>query len=357
LNRRLNSLSRRLLVSLGIIIFITQAVTIAWLLHEDRELLSEVLRRLGQPESTVHQLHGTNREMVAALLIPTALQFLLSLVAAGFMISWIVAPLKKLTRQLQQRAPDQWQPFDVDGHSAEVVAITGALNGLMQKLQLAFQRERQFTADVSHELRTPIAGIRLNLELLALHHPQDILPLINRLDGMQHTIEQLLVMARLEQQMVMGLRSQVDLVQDVILPLQHELSELLGSNRQHLLLKMPASMIVIGDKTLLRMLLRNLIENSNRYADSDSDVSVWLLKKNNRRSLIVQDVGAGVNDVELTSLTNAFQRFDQRGGGVGLGLNIVARVCALHQASLHIENHDDPHGLRIEISFPINENA
>jgi len=356
LNRRLNSLSRRLLVSLGIIIFLTQTVTIAWLLHEDRELLAEVLRRLGQPESTVHQLHGTNREMLGALLIPTALQFLLSLVAAGFMISWIVAPLKKLTRQLQQRSPDQWQPFDVDGHSAEVVAITGALNGLMQKLQLAFQRERQFTADVSHELRTPIAGIRLNLELLALDHPQEIMPLINRLDGMQHTIEQLLAMARLEQQMVMGLESRVDLVQDVILPLQHELSELLRSRGQSLVLQIPESMIVVGDKTLLRMLVRNLIENSHRYADSNSAVSIWLLKKNNQTCLMIQDVGAGVDELELVLLTNAFQRFDQRGNGVGLGLNIVARICALHQADLHIENQHDPHGLKVEISFPTDEN-
>jgi two-component system sensor histidine kinase BasS len=355
LNRRLNSLSRRLLVSLGIIIFLTQTVTIAWLLHEDRELLAEVLRRLGQPESTVHQLHGTNREMLGALLIPTALQFLLSLVAAGFMISWIVAPLKKLTRQLQQRSPDQWQPFDVDGHSAEVVAITGALNGLMQKLQLAFQRERQFTADVSHELRTPIAGIRLNLELLALEHPQEIMPLINRLDGMQHTIEQLLAMARLEQQMVMGLEYRVDLVQDVILPLQHELSELLRSRGQSLVLQIPESMIVVGDKTLLRMLVRNLIENSHRYADSNSAVSIWLLKKNNQTCLMIQDVGAGVDELELVSLTNAFQRFDQRGNGVGLGLNIVARICALHQADLHIENHHDPHGLKVEISFSTDE--
>ncbi len=352
LNNKKSSLSRRLLISLGAIIFITQTITIAWLLHEDRELLERTLRRLGQPESTLHLLHGTNREMLNALLVPTAIEFLLSLVVAWFMINWIVAPLKKLTDQLQERGVEQWQPFDVGGRSTEVEAITGALNGLMQKLQQAFQRERQFTADVSHELRTPIAGIRLNLELLALQHPAEIDPLIARLDGMQHTIEQLLTMARLEQQMVMGLQAQVDLVQEVILPVQHELTELLRPRMQTITLHLPDSMMVIGDKTLLRMLIRNLVENSHRYADRGSAVSIHLSEVNGCPQLRVQDVGAGVDDAVILSLTNAFQRFDQRGNGVGLGLNIVARVCALHQATLRIENHHEPHGLIVEITFP-----
>ena len=115
MNNKKSSLSRRLLISLGAIIFITQTITIAWLLHEDRELLERTLRRLGQPESTLHLLHGTNREMLGALLVPTAIEFLLSLVVAWFMINWIVAPLKKLTDQLQERSVEQWQPFDVGG--------------------------------------------------------------------------------------------------------------------------------------------------------------------------------------------------------------------------------------------------
>ncbi|WP_051449050.1 two-component system sensor histidine kinase PmrB [Tolumonas lignilytica] len=352
MNRRLNSLSRRLLLSLGVIIFITQTLTIAWLLHEDRELLATTLRNIGQPESTIHQLHGTNKEMLSALLVPTAIEFLMSLAAAAFMISWIVAPLKRLTNQLQQRTVEQWQPFDADSNSKEVIAITGALNGLMLKLQQAFQRERQFTADVSHELRTPIAGIRLNLELLALQHPEEIKPLIARLDSMQHTIEQLLTMARMEQQMVMGLQTQVDLVQDVVLPLKNELAEMLRSQEQTLQIDCPSSLTVEGDATLLRMLLRNLIGNSNRYADQNSVVTITVEMVNDQPALMVTDMGAGVEDSKIAALTDAFQRFDQRGNGIGLGLNIVARVCALHRANLHIENHHAPKGLRVEIIFP-----
>jgi two-component system sensor histidine kinase BasS len=273
------------------------------------------------------------------------------------LVSWIlikriVSPLNKLTEQLQQRNVEQWQPFESDGRTSEVAEITNALNGLMQKLQQAFARERQFTADVSHELRTPIAGIRLNLELMALEHPQDVAPLISRLDSMQRTIDQLLSMARLEQQMVMGLQASVDLVQEVILPLQRELAELLQARGMTLCFQLPESARVVGDKTLLSLLLRNLIENSSRYADSDSMVNISLETEADGCRLVITDVGRGVDEAQIAALTNAFQRFDQRGNGVGLGLNIVARVCALHKATLRIENHQQPHGLKVEITFP-----
>lgn len=352
MKNKLTSLSRRLLISLGAILILTQSVTITWLLHEDRELLTRTLRKIGQPESTIHLLHGTNREMLGALLIPTIIELSLSLFTAALAIGWIVAPLKKLTEQLQQRSVEQWQPFEIETSSNEVLAITQALNGLMLKLQMAFQRERQFTADVSHELRTPIAGIRLNLELLALQLPEEVNPLIDRLDSMQNTINQLLTMARLEQKMVMGLQTRIDLIQDVIVPSRSELEEVLSPQQQKLKIDTDGALGVIGDKTLLRMLLRNLIENSSRYADHQSEVSICATMENQSVKLTVKDIGIGVDESQIKALTNAFQRFDQRGNGAGLGLNIVARICALHNAQLQISNHHDPSGLSVEITFP-----
>lgn len=347
----MNNLSRRLLLSIGAILFVTQGTTIIWLLHEVRELLTRAWRHSNQLNISLEHFDPLSWEALGALFFPALLAFSLSLLVSWLLIKRIVSPLNKLTEQLQQRTVEQWQPFESDNRTSEVAEITHALNGLMQKLQLAFARERQFTADVSHELRTPIAGIRLNLELMALQHPQEITPLISRLDSMQRTIDQLLAMARLEQKMVMGLQASVDLVQEVILPLQSELAELLQVRDQTLLFSLPGSVRVVGDKTLLSLLLRNLIENSSRYADSHSPVNVSLETEADCCRLVVKDIGSGVDEARIAALTNAFQRFDQRGNGVGLGLNIVARVCALHRAKLQIKNHHEPHGLQVEIIF------
>lgn len=356
MNRKINNLSKRLLLSIGTILFITQGTTIIWLLHEVRELLTRAWRHSNKVNLSLEHFDPLSWEALGALIFPALVAFSLSLLVSWILIKRIVSPLNKLTEQLQQRNVEQWQPFESDGRTSEVAEITNALNGLMQKLQQAFARERQFTADVSHELRTPIAGIRLNLELMALEHPQDVAPLISRLDSMQRTIDQLLSMARLEQQMVMGLQTSVDLVQEVILPLQRELAELLEARGMKLSFQLPESVRVVGDKTLLSLLLRNLIENSSRYADSDSMVDISLETEADCCRLVITDVGRGVDEAQIAALTNAFQRFDQRGNGVGLGLNIVARVCALHKATLRIENHQQPHGLKVEITFPATNN-
>ncbi len=356
MNRKINNLSKRLLLSIGTILFITQGTTIIWLLHEVRELLTRAWRHSNKANLSLEHFDPLSWEALGALIFPALVAFSLSLLVSWILIKRIVSPLNKLTEQLQQRNVEQWQPFESDGRTSEVAEITNALNGLMQKLQQAFARERQFTADVSHELRTPIAGIRLNLELMALEHPQDVAPLISRLDSMQRTIDQLLSMARLEQQMVMGLQTSVDLVQEVILPLQRELAELLEARGMKLSFQLPESVRVVGDKTLLSLLLRNLIENSSRYADSDSMVDISLETEADCCRLVITDVGRGVDEAQIAALTNAFQRFDQRGNGVGLGLNIVARVCALHKATLRIENHQQPHGLKVEITFPATNN-
>jgi two-component system sensor histidine kinase BasS len=352
LNQKANNLSQRLLLSIGTILFITQGTTIIWLLHEVREQLTRAWLHSNKLDISLAHFDPFGWEALGALFFPALAAFSLSLLISWIFIKRIVSPLNKLTEQLQQRHVEQWQPFESDNRTNEVAEITQALNGLMQKLQLAFARERQFTADVSHELRTPIAGIRLNLELIALQHSEDVTPLINRLDSMQRTIDQLLAMARLEQQMVMGLQNSVDLVQEVILPQQRELIELVQENHMTLSFELPKTAFVVGDKTLLSLLLRNLIENSSRYADTGSVVNITLETEIDCFRLIITDVGVGVDEAQIMALTDAFQRFDQRGNGVGLGLNIVARVCTLHKATLQIENHQQPHGLKVKITFP-----
>lgn len=348
-----SNLSSRLLLRIGSILLVTQGTTIIWLLHEVRELLARSMKEGHHTNISLVHFDPLSWEVVGALFFPALIAFSLSLLISWMLIKRVVSPLNRLAEQLQQRNVAQWQPFDGDEHTLEVAEITNALNSLMQKLQLAFSRERQFTADVSHELRTPIAGIRLNLELLALQHPSEIAPLIVRLDSMQKTIEQLLTMARLEQKMVMGLQTSIDIVQDVILPLESELVELLRPRGLALTLQLPDAAFVVGDKTLLSLLLRNLVENSSRYADLNSEMTLTLDHCNGHCVLRLVDIGQGVDEAQIMALTNAFQRFDQRGNGVGLGLNIVARVCALHNAELCIDNHHEPHGLKIEITFPL----
>ncbi len=350
---KLNNLSNKLVFSNGLILLVTLATTSFWLLHEVQELIERALRAAASHPDYLNQVEPFNWEIVAALFVPALVAFVCSLLVSSFSISHIVAPLKKLTQDLKKQNVTHLKLFECHQTNQEVEAITQALNELIEKMQMAFNRERQFTADVSHELRTPIAGIRLNLELLAQDHPEDINPLIARLDEMQHTIEQLLTMARLEQNMVIGLNQEIDLVSDVLKLAEREFKEILWPAHQSLVLKLPDSARIQGDKTLLMLLIRNLLENSSRYADKNSDIDIALIPVGEGWKLTVSDHGTGVDEGKIEALTNAYQRFDMRGNGLGLGLNIVARICVIHHAKLEIKNRQDPSGLQVSITFPV----
>jgi two-component system sensor histidine kinase BasS len=149
----------------------------------------------------------------------------------------------------------------------EVTAVTTALNQLVSRLNLTLDRERLFTADVAHELRTPLAGLRLHLELLAKVHGVGVDPLIQRLDQMTNSISQLLQLARVGQSFSAGSYQQVLLLDDVVKPLQDELETMLAQRQQRLLLTdVESEAVVSGDATLVRVILRNLVENAHRYS-------------------------------------------------------------------------------------------
>jgi len=228
--------------------------------------------------------------------------------------------------------------------------VTQAINSLVSRLTGSIERERLFTADVAHELRTPLAGLRLHLELLERKHALDLQPLIQRLDQMTLSVTQLLQLARVGQSFTSGNYQSVALKQDVILPMEPELHTMLLSRQQTLRLAMHDEVIVRGDATLLRMLLRNLVENAHRYSPEHSVISVTI-SHGALPMLMVQDEGPGIDESKRGELSKAFTRMDSRYGGIGLGLSIVTRIVQLHQAQFFLENRPQQVGCQARIVF------
>ncbi len=179
--------------------------------------------------------------------------------------------------------------------------MTTALNQLVSRLNLTLDRERLFTADVAHELRTPLAGLRLHLELLAKVHGVGVDPLIQRLDQMTTSISQLLQLARVGQSFSAGSYQQVLLLDDVVKPLQDELETMLAQRQQRLLLTdVESEAIVSGDATLIRVILRNLVENAHRYSPEGSTIRVSV-KAGLMPVMAVEDEGPGIDEAKAAN--------------------------------------------------------
>lgn len=355
----MKTLRSRLLLAIGLILLFTQSVSIAWVWHETRAEI-ELLVRLGlttdpkEYQLLVGHMGQEAREAMTALFIPSFISIVIAIIFIYFAISTLTKPLRSLQSEIEQRTAQHLQPLSIAHATSEVNAVVVTLNQLLHRVELSLENERHFTADIAHELRTPLAGVRLNLELLSVKMPEDIEPLLNRIDMMMASIEQLLQLSRISQRLLKGQGKTVDIRNEVILPMQMEWSD--ENNSPAIIWEILSHPKVLGDSALIYLILRNLLENVRRYAGDSQYAIVRLSEKEGHAILEVIDEGPGVSEQDLSKLTTRFTRLDESKNGFGLGLNIVHRIVQIHQAVITIQNRTDRSGLHITITFPIASN-
>ncbi len=346
------SMRRRLLLMLALILLVTQLISAFWLWHESQEQISFLVDETLSAKVRSERVDTEIAEAIASLLAPSLIMMIVTLLASFWAISWITRPLNQLQQRLEKRSADNLTPLPITSDSQEMVAVTNALNQLFSRLDNTIQQERLFTADAAHELRTPLAGIRLHLELMEKQGVKGSQALIARIDQLMHTVEQLLMLSRAGQDFASGHYQHFDWVADVIQPLREELDEMTAQRGQTLAWQLPAAAAVNGDPVLLRLLLRNLVENAHRYGPEGGTIQVRLTPQDRGYLLQVIDDGPGIEEEMVGELTQAFRRMDQRYGGSGLGLNIVIRIVQLHQGRLTLENRRDARGLNAQCWLP-----
>lgn len=350
----LTSMRWRLIIVLGLILMLCQLITVVWLWHESKEQIDLLVDRTLAEAVRNEHVNNEIREAIAALSVPTLLMLIVTLFFCFQAVKWITRPLSKLGDELAQRSAESFEPLAEIGDINEVVAVTRSLNQLLTRLNTTLQQDRQFTSDVAHELRTPLAGIRLHLELQQSRHQVDNQPLIDRVDNMSFTVEQLLMLARIRHDFSSGHYQQVQLKQDVCFAQQEELQEMVSRHHQTLRWQLPAQEIVIpGNAVLLRLLLRNLVENAHRYSPEGSVIEIDLFTgAPGGLVLQVRDHGPGIDADKAGDLTKEFVRMDQRYNGIGLGLSIVTRIAQLHGGHFSLSNRKDGSGTqaRLELS-------
>ncbi|AIJ08596.1 MULTISPECIES: two-component system sensor histidine kinase PmrB [Edwardsiella] len=349
------SLRRTLLIMLALILLVTQLVSALWLWHESREQISFLVNETLSAKVRTEQVDKEIREAIAALLIPSLVMMTVTLLLSWLAVSWIVRPLNQLQARLEKRSPSNLTPIDIDSSMTEITSITRTLNHLFSRLQHTLRQERLFTADAAHELRTPLAGVRLHLELMEQSGVPEATTLVQRIDQLMHTVEQLLMLSRVGQNFASGHCPQLELIGEVVLAQRNELSEMLALRGQHLRLETPSRLPMHGDAMLLRLMLRNLVENAHRYSPEGSDILLRVTLSADRHGCILQviDSGPGIDESRASELTEPFHRLDRRFGGSGLGLNIVVRILQLHKGQLTLRNNRPGPGLNACCRLPL----
>lgn len=295
------------------------------------------------------------RDIAINLLYP--LWFSLPLLA--FLLWLAVArglrPLVNLTREVAQREPENLAPLDASSAPREVVPLIERLNQLFTRIDASLQKERRFTADAAHELRTPVAAIKAQAQVAraASGEAERIHALDNAIlgcDRAAHLIEQLLTLARID---TLGAEvTEPCRLRAIAAEVIAAIAPTALSQNVRLELKEGDEAEVRGNPLLLRILLRNLLDNAVRHTGPGTSVRIDIGHEQGQSYLSVTDNGTGIPEPELVRVGERFYRpLDTSASGSGLGLSIVKRIAETHAAFLQLAPNTDGKGLCATVIF------
>lgn len=289
-------------------------------------------------------------------LLPLLVALPLMMVLVWLIVTWALRDLLSVTRQIEQRSPENLTPLVGDRIPREVRGVVHAVDALMSRLDAALKRERRFTADAAHELRTPIAALKVHADNLmtsrdAIERSESQDMLQRSVARVERLVSQMLSLSRAEESA--GLRTSVPVDLDEVV--RQQVSEYKGTaGKRGIGLELrSAPARVVGDPVALEAMVRNLIDNAVRYAPDGGWVRVSLADEPRVTRLDVEDSGPGIPEEARERVFNRFHR--ELGTGVegnGLGLAIVKNVLALHGGRVWLSTSADLGGLHVVAEIP-----
>jgi two-component system, OmpR family, sensor histidine kinase QseC len=273
------------------------------------------------------------RETALAAALPFGVALVGSLVILWFAIGRGLAPLERVRQMLEQRRPHDDEPLPPMSVPRELEPLVGTIGELLQRVRAAIGRERRFTDDAAHELRTPLTAIKTHLQVLGLASRSSPLVPEGRdavahagegVQRMQRTLEQLLLLARLDGRVEEHEAARCDARAAAQQAVREARAGSASAGRIRID-EAGAGVDVAAPESLLVSALRNLLENALRAAP---DATVVLRIEDSPREVVfsVLDEGPGMSQEDCAKAVERFWRRGQPGQGSGLGLSIVNSI-------------------------------
>ena len=311
---------------------------------------SPVLVQVGE---TLEKRSVLATEIIKGVMLPQFVILPLAVLLVWLALARGIQPLNLLEERIRLRKPDDLSPLDDHSVPLEVAPLVASINDLLTRLKESIATQKRFLADAAHQLKTPLAGLRMQADLAQRQSASaDELKQSLKLIGLAsvratHSVNQLLSLARAESGSTHIARSPcnlVTLVSDVIqdsLPRALDKHIDLGYEGVH---AAGTGLRVNGNATLLKELVRNLVDNAINYTPSTAEhpgvITVRLLSDRFGKVAVLQveDSGPGIPEAERDLVFQPFYRALGTGAeGSGLGLPIVMEIAHQHDATVLLE--------------------
>jgi signal transduction histidine kinase len=308
-------------------------------------------------QEELSQAHADqSRQLLMGSLIALCVMALVSVVLGRLVAGRVLRPLRTMTAATRRISADNLhERLAVPGPADEVKDLADTIDELLGRLEGSFAAQRRFVANASHELRTPLTTMRASLDVAVakpMPVPAQTVALADRLrtelDQVDRLLDGLLVLARAQHG---------DLPNRTTLSLGDVVADALAARADDIAAKnltvydSIGGSTVWGDRTLLRRMVDNVIDNAIRHNHEGG----WIRVATGGARLVVETGGQVLDQRQVAQLAQPFRRIGadrtSSADGAGLGLSIVAAIAAAHDGTLDLRARAEG-GLRVEISLP-----
>lgn len=302
-------------------------------------------------------------EVAITLTSPLVVGILILLLVVNLTVVVGLRPLKELAEKISNREPESTDPIQMRSVPGELSPVIHALNTLFNKVSEAIARERRFTDAAAHELRTPLTVLNLHAQNLASATTEEdravsLGQLMQGLSRTRYLAEQMLTYSRISSNTHGDEAFDIDLGEELNYMVTRQRLMLEGSPLQiDLNIKLhDPKFNVHAAKSLLEILLRNLLENACKYnIKPELPVRVALSQQDsNTCTLRVTNPSSPIPEEEIPLLFEPYHRFaGQKQVGNGLGLAMVQEISHLYNwpVTLQIQAESDQNLFIAEVVF------
>ena len=293
-------------------------------------------------------------EIVKGVMLPQFVILPLAVLLVWLALVQAIKPLNHLEERIRARSPDDLSPLDVEAVPLEVAPLVSSVNDLLMRLKDSISTQKRFLADAAHQLKTPLAGLRMQADLAQREgaNAEDLKQSLRQIGRSSiratHTVNQLLALARAESSGTVMSHQPCDLAR-LTMDVTRDCAP--RAMDKHIDVGYEGAqpgvdgVTVPGNLTLLKEMVRNLVDNAINYTPSNADkpgvITTRVLIDPFSKVLVLQveDSGSGIPASERELVFQPFYRvLGTEADGSGLGLPIVLEIARQHNAAVTVED-------------------
>ncbi|SHL54549.1 Signal transduction histidine kinase [Flavobacterium saccharophilum] len=309
---------------------------------------------IGSSLSEVNDLTFIIRLFIIIVLVVI---LLVTFVADTVYIEYLLKPFYKIidTKIRRVNEPEAFDHTPINAKSRDFRELDLVLNQMMDRIGELFKKEKQFISNVSHELLTPIALLKNKFENLLQNDSLDdnaidkIAGALRTLDMLKKIINNLLLISRIENNQYEA-NEKINF-KEILNDLQEDLQDRIEDKEIQFSNQIKHDFIFTGNKTLIHILIYNLVINAIKYNKPKGSIVVEDGFYNNQYYIAIKDSGIGMNAAQIEKVFNRFARISSDQDGQGLGLAIAESIAVFHRIEIKVTSEINE-GSNFTLMFP-----